>query len=63
MTVSWVTVEVMAFGVVYGGLQCGDCGGAAGCWCFALHHSLEQLVDGAFAFFGFADFGAWGQDA
>ena len=28
-----------------------------------LHHFLEEQMDGAFALFGFADFGAWGEDA
>jgi hypothetical protein len=72
MTAFWGTVEMMAstiarkrtgnVGVVCGGLQGGDCVGA-GCWFFALHHALEQLVDGALASFSFADFGAWGEDA
>jgi hypothetical protein len=28
-----------------------------------LHHFLDEKKDGAFALFGFADFGAWGEDA
>jgi len=55
MTAFWGTVEMM---VSWGT----DCVGA-GCWFFALHHALEQLVDGALASFSFADFGAWGEDA
>jgi hypothetical protein len=30
---------------------------------FALQHFVEELGDGAFAFCGLADFGAWGEDA
>jgi hypothetical protein len=39
--------------------------GGLGCGFFfvVLHHFLEEKMDGAFALFGFAYFGAWGEDA
>jgi len=49
---------------VFRGLDGGDGGGFG--WSFflvLLHHAFQQEADGAFALFGFGDFGPWGQDA
>jgi hypothetical protein len=43
--------------IVCGGLQGGDGGG----FFFCLHHALDELGDGAFAFGDLGDFGARGQ--
>jgi len=50
-------------------LQGGDDGGLGGNFAGArffvlgLEHGFEELGDGAFAFCGLSDFGAWGEDA
>jgi hypothetical protein len=51
--------------LVFCGLQGGN-GGGFGCRGFFpihFHHFLDQPPGGALAFFGFADFGAGGEDA
>jgi len=47
------------------GLDGGDGGGFVwwGLFFVGFEHAFEQEGDGALAFFGFGDFGAWGQDA
>ena len=49
-----------------GGGFCGECLGVGGFFCgclLGLQHGFEELGDGAFAFCGLAEFGAWGEDA